>query len=430
MKICKYCGWENPDDALFCRNCGEKFRKDRNRWGHALKYIFWRVFGFALGVGLAAAGFWLWDYFTQPTFIQVEGEMEHAITVLPVESEIRLAVSTDADSYQIEFPEWIRDSEEVATADSLFFIVSANYGDKERTGTIRLTAGKHSADIVVSQPPLDDATSSNAEPKIDISMQTRNLQSHGVSSFIHNIWVEHNVYRDNEKGLVFHVDFEVENMNGKTGTCACYFYDESGKALTDLDKRCRTEDDKVSVGEDFTPTSDKCRFEDVQLFIPYSQFHLNGVGNYRLKCRIILWNHLLDELNEYHWIHFNYNQPTPHTYGKIQKVWNDSDFLPDSVAGMNVHVKFDVGNMKGRTGFCQIWVYDRGTGSRIKQLVGSQSFTPSYNSSTYGDMEVFVPHSFKFLGEGVHELKYQAVLIDDRGCELDKSDYHNLKLAN
>lgn len=104
MKICKYCGWENPDDALFCRNCGKKFQKDGNRRGHALKYIFWRVFGLALGVGVAAAGFWLWDYFTQPTFIQVEGEMEHAITALPVESEIRLAVSTDADSYQVEFP--------------------------------------------------------------------------------------------------------------------------------------------------------------------------------------------------------------------------------------------------------------------------------------------------------------------------------------
>lgn len=430
MKICKYCGWENPDDALFCRNCGKKFQQGRSKLGLVWKYIFWVVLSGALGYGLTVGGFWVWNYFTQPTFIQVEGEMEHAITALPVESEIRLAVSTDTDNYQVEFPEWIKNTEELAPADSLFFIVLANYGDKERTGTIRLTAGKHWADIVVSQPPLDDATSSNAEPKIDISMQTLNLQAHGVSSFIHNIWVEHNVYRGNEKGLVFHVDFEVENMNGKTGSCACYFYDESGSALKDLDKSHYTADGKVSVGEDFTPTSDKCRFEDLQLFMPYSQFHLNDAGNYRLKCRIILWNHFLDELSEYHWIHFKLNQPTPHANGKILAVWSDTDFLPDSVAGMNVHVKFDVGNMKGRTGSCQVHIYDSETGSRIKQVVGSQSFTPSYNSSSYGDMEVFVPHSFQFLGEGVHELKYQAVLIDDRGCELDKSDYHNFKLAN
>ena len=104
--------------------------------------------------------------------------------------------------------------------------------------------------------------------------------------------------------------------------------------------------------------------------------------------------------------------------------------MPDSVAGMNVHVKFDVENMKGKTGFCQVHIYDPETGSRIKQVTGTQQFTPTYDSSTFGNMAVFVPNSFQFLGEGEHALKYRAVLIDDRGCELDKSDYYNFKLIN
>lgn len=430
MKICRYCDVENPDDALFCRKCGKKFQKSRKKLANALKFILWVVIGIALGYGLTAGGFWVWDYFTQPTFIQIEGNTEYDVSVLPVENEIRLAVSTDADDFQTEFPEWISFSDEVSPADSVFFVVSANESDKERTGTIRLTAGKHTAEVIVSQPPIDDATSLTAEPGIDISMQTRGLQTHGVNSFIHNIMVEHNVYRDGKKGIVFHVDFEVENMNGKTGSCVCYFYDEAGTALNDSDKSHYTKDGKVSVGVDFTSDSGNCRFKDLQLFMPYSQFHLNAAGTYRLKCRIILWNDLLDKLSEYHWINIDYDQPTPHAYGKILNVWNESDFMPDSVAGMNVHVKLDVENMKGKTGFCQVHIYDPETGSRIKQVTGTQQFTPTYDSSTFGNMAVFVPNSFQFLGEGEHALKYRAVLIDDRGCELDKSDYYNFKLIN
>ena len=106
MKICRYCDVENPDDALFCRKCGKKFRKV-HKLGNTLKLIFSSIFGLALGYGLVTGGFWVWDYFTQPTFIQIEGNTEYDVSVLPVENEIRLAVSTDADRFQTEFPEWI-----------------------------------------------------------------------------------------------------------------------------------------------------------------------------------------------------------------------------------------------------------------------------------------------------------------------------------
>ena len=121
MKICRYCDVENPDDDLFCRKCGKKFRKV-HKLGNTLKLIFSSIFFFFLGYGLVTGGFWVWDYFTQPTFIQIEGNTEYDVSVLPVENEIRLAVSTDADRFQTEFPDWISFSDEVSPADSVFLL--------------------------------------------------------------------------------------------------------------------------------------------------------------------------------------------------------------------------------------------------------------------------------------------------------------------
>lgn len=311
MKICKYCGWENPYDALFCRNCGKKFRKDIGRLGRALKSVFRYFLGLALVVGLTVGGLWLWHCFTQPSYIYVEGKTAYDITVPPYESELRLAVETDADAFDIGvLPGWISLAG-TASPDSIRLTVAANGSVRERTRSVFIYGGKHSATINITQPVLDPATSSTSEP-VDLAFQHSYTNTHGgVDGFINNIWFEHDACRGKEKGIVFHVDFDIRNMGGKTGLCAIFFhYDQEGnRPLEDTDKKYCTKSGYVAVSRKFTPDSDDFNFADLDLFIPYRQLDLPK-GDYNLRCMLYIRNHLDENVQDYDRLRIHYQQPT------------------------------------------------------------------------------------------------------------------------
>ena len=120
--------------------------------------------------------------------------------------------------------------------------------------------------------------SGNLEKRINISQTADNTPSAEVN----RVWVEHNVPRTgyNYWGwqqvpytynvMLIHVDFDVNNMKGKTIYVCAYFYDENGNKMRSSSNNYKTTDGQVAVHGIGTARFKKSNWSDFTLEIPYS----------------------------------------------------------------------------------------------------------------------------------------------------------------
>jgi hypothetical protein len=134
-------------------------------------------------------------------------------------------------------------------------------------------------------------------------------------SKIDRIWVDHNVFDNDTKGMRIHVAFNVYNLKGVGCNVSAFFYDNSsGTQLKDRNGKYANINSFVMVGEDFVPLYDSTTYKDFSLFIPLDEFDLDA-GDYNLKFRIQLYNYLTQSsFSESDFIEFNFknnSSPTP-----------------------------------------------------------------------------------------------------------------------
>lgn len=145
-------------------------------------------------------------------------------------------------------------------------------------------------------------TDGTEELKISMS-QSAASNSHGMTANIQNVWVEHNQYKDGEKGMRIHVKFDIQNHKSKTGRVSCYFYKADGTALKDTNGYYKTNDGNVACGENFTPGYDDTIYEDFKLFMPYSELHTGYVSG-AYKFYVAVWGLNSYKLAESDWQDF------------------------------------------------------------------------------------------------------------------------------
>ena len=112
-----------------------------------------------------------------------------------------------------------------------------------------------------------------------------NITQEGVSSYgnssnvtgiVRNVWVDHNVSDSyGNKGMNIHVKFDINGMLNRRGQTAAYFYYTNGNPLKDTNGRCCTSDGNVATHIDFIPNYENCTFNDLSIFMPYSELHIN-----------------------------------------------------------------------------------------------------------------------------------------------------------
>lgn len=139
---------------------------------------------------------------------------------------------------------------------------SANTTGYERKATITVEAGGKTTTVRVSQP--------------------------SCTAVVKNVWVEHNKFSGLVKGMRIHFDFETYNMRGRTGECGAYFFFANGQKLMDYNYQYRALDGQVCVCTNFTPGYDNTSYNDVQLFMPYSELHINGSATCKFYVQIAI----------------------------------------------------------------------------------------------------------------------------------------------
>ncbi len=98
-----------------------------------------------------------------------------------------------------------------------------------------------------------------------------------------DMWVDYDVYDDNQKGLRIHLKFSISNMKNIDCYATVYFQDKDGKALTSDSYTYGNEVGDLYVTKLLTPGYDATDYNDLTLFIPYSEFKLTTGIKYDLK---------------------------------------------------------------------------------------------------------------------------------------------------
>lgn len=93
----------------------------------------------------------------------------------------------------------------------------------------------------------------------------------------------------------------------------------------------------------------------------------------------------------------------PSSNSLIKRVWAEHNVRVGMVKGMKIHVDFEVVNSRGKQGFCAAYFYFE-NGNKLMdynmqyraidgQVSTSVPFVPSYDESTFTDVELFMPYS-------------------------------------
>lgn len=123
------------------------------------------------------------------------------------------------------------------------------------------------------------------------------------SAQINEVWVEHNIFQNNQKGLKIHIKFQIFNMLSLVGEIAAYFYTKpsfwrKAKPLKDENNSYRSQNGQVSVGSTFIPAYQNCVYHDYELFIPNFELH-QPKGKHNLTFSIEIFSYDKKSLTSY-----------------------------------------------------------------------------------------------------------------------------------
>lgn len=151
-------------------------------------------------------------------------------------------------------------------------------------------------------------TSVSQQPR-STSNAPSTTNSQPPSGKIEKVWLEHNVYKNGEKGMNIHIHFNVNNMKGKICECNAYynFANEQGSYI-------------MTALERFTPSYENAKYEDFILFAPYKDFEWlinfklpnSNLKNYDMKIQVTLGeklpNNWYEKITESDFIRCTYNK--------------------------------------------------------------------------------------------------------------------------
>lgn len=141
---------------------------------------------------------------------------------------------------------------------------------------------------------------------VDAANRHEPLPQKIASGKIHKVWLEHNIYEGRDKGMYIHMDITINNSVQDPCRVIAWYYHSDGRRLEDINGQYNTSDGQVCTYKDFVPPYEGSHYEDLKMFMPYSEFDISVPGQYKLKTFVGLFNRR-DRLDasEYVFIDFN-----------------------------------------------------------------------------------------------------------------------------
>jgi len=262
------------------------------------------------------------------------------------------------------------------------------------------------------------------------------------SASFKDIWVDYDVKESNQLGMRIHVKFTAYGMKNLNSYLAIYFMTEDGDYLKDKNDKYNSSSDDVAVYRELTPAYDPADFNDLSVFMPYSELDLTD-GSWDLKMDVKLIykaGGLIQELTKKA---FNYKQgdtvernPTSVTT-KLTRIWVDYNVTEGSRRGMRIHVNFEVTGLKGvdsklvarvqKENGTYLSNNNSGFSNDSGQLEVAFEMKPGFPTTVYKDADMFLPYNEINISSGKYNLKLDVDLSYEDGELIKHLDFYEFE---
>ncbi|REJ77935.1 MAG: hypothetical protein DWQ47_16385 [Acidobacteria bacterium] len=121
------------------------------------------------------------------------------------------------------------------------------------------------------------------------------------------IWIDYDVTQEGSLGMLVHVTATISGMKDKEAYLQLLFEKSDGTALKTSTTRFRSPDGQTAGYSSLKPIYDSARFNDIKVFVPYSEFNL-PVGKHRLRIHADVVNTDYSQLGHLTYHDFEYTR--------------------------------------------------------------------------------------------------------------------------
>lgn len=255
------------------------------------------------------------------------------------------------------------------------------------------------------------------------------------------LWIDYNVTQGGQKGMRIHTAFKTYNMKGMSGYLALYFQERDGTPLRDRNGKFNSANDTVAAYIEINPAYNPAVYEDLNTFMPYDELDLDP-GNYELRIDasvIYKQGGLITRLNYYDFDYNDTSSSNKKPSATYDRVWAEYNVRRSGRLGMVVHLKGNVFDMKGKTGYIAFY-FQRKNGTKLLtsnqtyrsddydregQVVSYYAIAPGFENTVYEDASIFMPYDEFNLPRGTYELQVDVDLVDKDGGLLQHIALHD-----
>lgn len=245
-----------------------------------------------------------------------------------------------------------------------------------------------------------------------------------------DLWVDYGVTQGGQTGMRIHVKFTTYNMLRMPAYVAIYFQYSNGTPIKDRNGVLNSSSGDVALYEEISPSYENTDFNDLVMFMPYSELDLgNGNWDLQMDAKIIYKaGGLISQLKVHPFnykkgpaVNNNTNDWSDVTF-KFIRHWAEYDVTENGQRGMRYHVNFEVAGMKGVDGALRARVakqdetfltndsadYSNDDG----EFRALTPIAPGYDTTVYKDLSVFIPYNQFRIARGRWNLKLDIDIVD------------------
>ncbi len=235
-----------------------------------------------------------------------------------------------------------------------------------------------------------------------------------VTATVNKTWLELNVTKNGEKGVIVHTDFTIKGCKGKSAAIFIYCA-MNGDWIKGTEQKYTNSSGTLCIRRSFTPSFDSSNYSDYDIFIPYKAFAFSkGTNVYTCEPCIYCNNELITMGEGAKFTYtYNGNSENKKVTAKVNSSKIEHDIVQDGKKGMKIHANFNVYNAKGKEGYAYVFITDslgnfvKGKGAATCTKEGSvyvkKKLTPSYENSLYEDFQLFFPLEHISMKQGKHK---------------------------
>lgn len=217
-------------------------------------------------------------------------------------------------------------------------------------------------------------------------------------------WVEYDVVRNGELGMVFYYDVNIYDCRNKELYVNTSIEDSNHQWVKSYNDNYKASSDgSVFNYFYFTPSYNNSHWEDMDVFIPYSAMPLAEKGKTYSYTSSIGFRYKSDgnriKQSPFYTLDWASHSPS----AKIDKIWVDHNYKQDNQNGMLIHADVSVYNYKDKNTEFVCFFYDS-NGNSVKTTNSTYAAQggaahvrlfdkPNYANSRWSDFKMFIPYS-------------------------------------